>query len=249
MKIEFTLTPADQLALFEYASQHDRQYRHADKRLKRARYQYLLIYGGIGLMLAMELWNRSRAHQTLSLPFAMLAVMWGLFMVTGLKELRDAQRRLRQSQHFSKMIEDEAVDPHGEKTSLELLPDHLLMTTKHTLVQCMWAGAVDSVVSTPAHLFIYLNSSQAIIVPESAFLKTAEFGEFASLARDYLRAGGGPQIARELRKLGEQRELRCPECGYSLNGIVGTRCSECGYRVALADFSDRPTARSFRLQR
>ncbi len=153
-------------------------------------------------------------------------------MVTGLKELRDVQR-LRQSQHFLRTYSRTRSSTLRERRHRWNFSGSSLDDNQaHPCAVGAGQRLSDSVVSTPAHLFIYLNSSQAIIVPESAFLKTAEFGEFASLARDYLRAGGGPQIARELRKLGEQRELRCPECGYILNGIVGTRCSECGYRVA-----------------
>jgi len=46
---------------------------------------------------------------------------------------------------------------------------------------------------------------------------------------------GSPGLDRhfrdELLKVIYERKVNCPECGYSLNGVVGTRCPECGLGV------------------
>ncbi len=70
MKIEFTPTPADQLGVSSNTPASTTASTVTPTSVQRARYQYLLIYGGIGLMLSMELVEIGVAHQTLSLFFA-----------------------------------------------------------------------------------------------------------------------------------------------------------------------------------
>ncbi len=45
-------------------------------------------------------------------------------------------------------------------------------------------------------------------------------------------AGVDRQFTSELIKVMYERDARCPDCRYSLSGLVGHRCPECGRSVA-----------------
>jgi hypothetical protein len=77
-----------------------------------------------------------------------------------------------------------------------------------------WAwGAVEKVVKTDQHVFMFLSAMSALIVPRRAFRADADFELFFKTARDHQRTASPGN---------------CRKCGYDLHGNQSGACPECG---------------------
>lgn len=136
----------------------------------------------------------------------MFCIIWWLVF----RSIRaTSKKKMRQ------MLEEGENRNLAGRKRVTLTPVALVEKTPFSESSTKWV-AIEKIVASSTHLFIYVGSTAAYIIPRSAFKSVEEFDEFRSAA-----------IAFHTTIV----PGRCKNCGYDLLGNTLGRCPECGQEI------------------
>jgi hypothetical protein len=192
MEINFVLNPEDlaTLARYDFA-----------RRLKRKS-----KLGGLGLIMVLvssillwviHRWELSRGRE--SNPWAVyltaIVFVWLLLLTPCLKWWvgRGVMKRIVESDKRKLYCPRRLI----------LTPESLQFASEYANATYNWVG-IDNIAVTKAHIFIYVSSAQAQIVPRRAFPDEHQFREFAETAMRYMNSGkeDAQRISSETERAG-----------------------------------------------
>jgi hypothetical protein len=187
MEVEYEQTPDDLKALQRHLVKHQ---------LKDKRNPLVSAFVGIGVVLFAYLLVYLK--DMVQIPFVddlfsklpeilVGALLTGLALVLHIKvSARNAMRkRLRAGRNAEKVLgwRRVVIDAQG-----------VHITSKVSSTTCLWDG-IDEVATTNAHVFFYIMTNSAFVVPRRAFPSDQAFDDFVDAARRYHgMAGGGDAV-------------------------------------------------------
>lgn len=171
MEVEFELAPEDHVALALYHQDNSPKLRGSRRNAVIVLIIYLLGSLALGLF-----------GPEGSAMFAIIAgpVLLGILAFKTVPSLRRwlLLRRLAKSKDG---------DTHGSsRMRLALSPEGISQETPGFSGRHRWSG-IQGVAKTKDHLFIFIDSSHAYVVPRRAFQSAGDFDAFVTRAEDYLR--------------------------------------------------------------
>jgi len=171
MEVGYELTAEDYVALALYRSDNDPTLR----RSRRNAVTVLVIY--VLGALALGLFGPEGSE--------MFAIIAGpmLLGILAFKTVPSLRRWLL----LRRLAKSKDGDTHGpSRMRVALSPEGLSHESPDCSVRHRWSG-IQGVAKTKDHLFIFIDSSHAYVVPRRAFQSAGDFDAFVTRAEDYLR--------------------------------------------------------------
>ena len=180
MEVEYTLTPADFVAFSHYHSDHSAAGRWLFRR------GLIVVPFLLMALLVIYVHRDQNGDIDWNDPELWIAVV-GLLVppVAGIALRKRVNalviRWLLRRPGNAKLLEPQR---------LEVMPQGFVQTTKISSSTILWSGVV-KIAITRDHLFVYLLTASAIVVPRRAFAEEHEFGEFARTAEQLYEEATG----------------------------------------------------------
>jgi rubrerythrin len=73
----------------------------------------------------------------------------------------------------------------------------------------------------------------SIVLPAASFSSPDELAAFAKDAESFMNAAGFSEQSQLSRAI-DARQMKCPDCGYSMNGLGCSTCPECGRQCSFS---------------
>jgi hypothetical protein len=177
MEIEFEITLDDLVAFNVYHNRHSKPGKR--NRLILSGFLTLAALASMSSILLPDpdspiVWNASSITLSL-LPILFMAALFGLALSPGVRrwQTKRALKRLLSEGKSKRLV--------GARR-LTLTSTGVTHRTAVTEAETKWS-AVEKLVETDQHLFIYTSPVEAFIVPRRAFVDEAQYQEFAGTAR------------------------------------------------------------------
>lgn len=177
MEVEFTLTPADLVAFQHYHGDHSPSLRW----MFPAMILLPLTLMGLTLILQSQGQNQGQNPKANGDDGEIWILLWTMLIIMVLlflsrKRLRSLGVRLMlRSGGNAKLLQPQRV---------ELAPEGLIQKTSFVSTRMLWS-ALEKIVLAPDHVFFYVLTMNAAVVPRRAFANDDEFHEFVALAQRY----------------------------------------------------------------
>jgi hypothetical protein len=218
MEISYVLNVEDLVAL---------QRAHLNRHLHRSRIVRLFVAFLVLLMVVpswVDLFGELRRGDEDVHPIPAVILTFLLAFVLGFGPIISRWRSSQTRRFLSKSDQRRLFCPQR----LVLSPDAVQMSSEFTNATNRWSG-ISRVEETASHIFIFLTSNTAHIIPRRAFASESAYRQFAETARQYKKAaeekahpsahaGGGDSMPRwpgesagQFRSADERQEFRPAE--------------------------------------
>lgn len=197
LSIEYELVPEDFVAFQKHFSKHSQTGR------KKSHWRWILM-SLVLVVLTLNFFSPKRiSGDNWWIWLVGLLFLWAVFYVMA---NREQNRRVHQ------MFEDGSNKLLFGKRMVYITPDEFSESSMFCQTILKWAG-IQNLVTTADHLFVYISTTTAFVVPRRAFRDESSFKTFSETAMAYYKA-----VSPGL----------CRKCGYDLTGNTSGRCPECG---------------------
>jgi YcxB-like protein len=197
MEVEYELTPEDLIAFQRYHRQHPSTSKSSRNTLVSFIVWIVVFAGVFALVSARDLFNDPIADYLCSqLPGAGVGAavaFLGIILLAKLTKKNALQKALREGRNAEKMLGKRRVvlDGQGAYTA-----------TEYFTTTFFWKG-IDKIATTNRHVFFYISTATAYIVPARAFPDRRAFAAFVEAARRFHGAADAGDAVWEMTNEGQ----------------------------------------------